>query len=104
MGFKVLSSSRTPTVEEMRQKMKETNTVHADPLRAESSVTVGNNKNEEGKKKGRKSVKIYTAHFSTYLSTEQENALYNWCEENGVTPSVAIRMAVAKLLSEKLYC
>lgn len=100
MGFKVLSSNRTPSVEEMRQKMKETNTSHADPLRAEAPVAAETTKkNTEGKKKGRKSVKIYTAHFSTYLSAEQENALYNWCEDNGVTPSVAIRMAVAKLIS-----
>lgn len=99
MPFKTLSSSHNPSVEEMRQKMKETNTVHADPLRVEAPVSNESTKPGEGKKKGRKSVKIYTAHFSTYLSAEQENALYNWCEDNGVTPSVAIRMAVAKLVA-----
>lgn len=96
MEFKTISSKQ-PDIETMRQRMKAKNLVHADPLMAD---TPAKPKVTEGSKRGRKAVKIYTCHFSTYLSKDQENALYNWCEENGVTPSVAIRMAVAKMLSE----
>ena len=97
MEFKTLSSKR-PDIEAMREKLKAKRDIHADPLLDDSHANpkpVGENK------RGRKAVKIYTSHFSTYLSKEQENALYNWCEANGVTPSVAIRMAVQKLVSEK---
>ena len=97
MAFNTLSSKKLPSVEEMRKKMKSKGGVHVDPLLGESERA---KPVVDGKKRGRKAVKIYTSHFSTYLSKDQENALYNWCEANGVTPSVAIRMAVQKLVSE----
>lgn len=98
MPFKVLSSNQNPSLEEMRKKMKQAGkTTHVSPIMAEPPAE--KDASPERKKRGRKSVKIYTRHFSTYLSAEQENALYNWCEENGVTPSVAIRMAIAKMVA-----
>lgn len=97
MPFETISSKR-PDIEAMREKLKAKSNVHADPLLADTPTT---QKPAGENKRGRKAVRIYTSHFSTYLSKEQENALYNWCEANGVTPSVAIRMAVQKLISEK---
>lgn len=95
MGFKTITSSKSLDVEEMRRKMKEQSASrHIDPL---LNTPIG----ESNKPKSRKTVKNYTVHFSTYLTEEQSNALKKWCKDNGVTPAMAIRMAVIQMLPKE---
>lgn len=96
MGFKKISSGKTPSVEEMRKKLKEKGAApHANPLLADTVEP-----SKPSGKMGRKSPKIYTRHLSTYLSVEQEKELKDWCKANGMTPSIAIRLAIQRLIKE----
>ena len=97
MGFKKLSSTKlAPNLEEMRKKMKERGaSPHANPILADTEEP-----RKKSKKMVRKSPKIYTRHLSTYLSVEQEQELKDWCKTNGMTPSIAIRLAIQRLIKE----
>lgn len=100
MPFKKISTGIRPSVDEMRKAMKEKQSLpHTNPLMETPPVA-----NKETKKKntnmGRKSVKKYTQHYSTYFTKEQEVKLKTWCEKNGISPSMAIRMAVIQLIEK----
>ena len=98
MGFKKISGNKNPNVDEMRKKMKEKqSTVHTNPL-LEKPVAEESSPQKKKGKAGRKPIKKYTQHYSTYFSREQEEQLLSWCEENGMSPSLAIRAAVVQMI------
>lgn len=100
MGFKKISVNRNPNIEEMRQKMKEKqSTVHTNPLLEKPVAEESSSPKKKGKV-GRKPIKKYTQHYSTYFSREQEERLLSWCEENGMSPSLAIRAAVVQMIKK----
>ena len=102
MGFKKISGNKNPKIDEMRRKMKEKqSTVHTNPL-LETPVEETPAKTKKNTKVGRKSVKKYTQHYSTYFTKEQEENLLSWCENQGIAPSMAIRMAVVQMLGKDL--
>ena len=101
MAFNTLPSTKTPNIEEMRRKMKERGAIpHANPILADAPESQKASSKPVSGKIGRKSPKIYTRHLSTYLSVEQEQELKDWCKANGMTPSIAIRLAIQRLIKE----
>lgn len=94
--FSTISSHSAPDVEQMRKRMKEQSaSSHVDPLMEKPLPR------ENKAKVSRKTVKKYTAHFSTYLTTEQAEDLKKWCNEKGVSPAMALRMAIIEMLGKE---
>ena len=94
--FRTISSHSAPDVEQMRKRMKEQSaSSHVDHLMDKPRQA------ESKEKVSRKTVKKYTAHFSTYLTAEQAEGLKKWCNEKGVSPAMALRMAIIEMLGKE---